>query len=74
MLTMHRWFDISAAEKDLNYAPIVTFSEGWADTLAWFRANWLPSFDKHTGVTGLSKGTEDKIATQVSGTGKEKAA
>ena len=68
MLTMHRWFTISAAEKDLGYAPIVAFSDGWADTLTWFKAFWLPTFDAHAGLTGLAKGTEDKIAYQVAGT------
>jgi len=28
MLTMHRWFDISAAEQDLKYKPIIGFKEG----------------------------------------------
>jgi nucleoside-diphosphate-sugar epimerase len=28
MLTMHRWFDISAAEKDLKYKPVIGFKEG----------------------------------------------
>ena len=68
MLTMHRWFNISAAEKDLNYKPIVTFTDGWADTLDWFKQHWLPTFDANAGLMGLSKGTEDKIATQVAGT------
>jgi len=41
----------------------------WADTLEWFRDHWLPSFDPNAGLTGLAKGTEDKIKTQVAGTG-----
>jgi len=65
---MHRWFNISAAETDLGYSPIVSFADGWADTLEWFKVHWLPSFDPHAGLTGLSKGTEDKIQTQVKGT------
>jgi nucleoside-diphosphate-sugar epimerase len=28
MLTMHRWFDISAAEHDLKYKPVIGFKEG----------------------------------------------
>lgn len=28
MLTMHRWFDISAAEQDLKYKPVIGFKEG----------------------------------------------
>ncbi|CAM9611651.1 unnamed protein product [Chrysoparadoxa australica] len=45
MLTMHRWFDISAAEKDLGYKPLVTPEQGWKITLDWHKENWLP---KHT--------------------------
>mmetsp|Transcript_953 Transcript_953/g.1511 ORF Transcript_953/g.1511 Transcript_953/m.1511 type:complete len:364 (-) Transcript_953:428-1519(-) len=39
MLTIHRWFDISAAEKDLGYKPLITFKEGWKQTVAWYSAN-----------------------------------
>jgi nucleoside-diphosphate-sugar epimerase len=35
VLTMHRWFVIDAAKKDLKYEPIVPYSEGWPDTLEW---------------------------------------
>lgn len=44
MLIIHRWFDISAAERDLNYKPIVNFQEGFAKTLDWLKAEWLPQF------------------------------
>ena len=37
MLTMHRWFDITSAEEDLSYKPIIAFDEGWADTIEWFK-------------------------------------
>lgn len=42
MLIIHRWFDISAAERDLKYKPIVTFEDGFAKTLAWLKEDWLP--------------------------------
>jgi len=45
MLLIHRWFDISDAERDLNYAPIVSYKQGWADTMDWFKKNWLPVHD-----------------------------
>ena len=45
MLMIHRWFDISAAERDLKYEPIISFEEGWRDTLEWFKQNWMPKFD-----------------------------
>lgn len=70
MLTMHRWFDVSAAVKDLNYSPIIPFAEGWEDTLAWFKGNWLPGFDRRAGVTGLASGTQRKIDIQAAGTKK----
>ena len=74
MLTMHRWFDISAATNDLGYKPIIRFDEGWRDTIAWFKANWLPSFDKKAGgyAGRIAKQTQRKIDIQ-SNTGKAKA-
>lgn len=68
MLTMHRWFDTSAAKQDLGYEPIVSFSDGWTDTLEWFNSYWLPSFEKSAGITGLSRGTQNKIDIQTAGT------
>ena len=65
-----RRFDISAAEKDLGYAPVVAFKEGWTDTLSWFRQCWLPGFDSNAGLTGVSNGTQEKIDIQA---GKGKA-
>jgi nucleoside-diphosphate-sugar epimerase len=67
VLTMHRWFNIAAATKDLNYSPIVPFKEGWADTIVWFRDNWLPKFRRSmsgSGVSGLAPQTERKIDIQ----------
>lgn len=42
MLIIHRWFDISAAERDLKYKPIVTFADGYSKTIDWLRKDWLP--------------------------------
>lgn len=44
MLIIHRWFDISAAERDLKYKPIVTFEEGFAKTVDWLKTDWLPRY------------------------------
>lgn len=44
MLIIHRWFDISAAERDLKYKPIVTFDEGFSKTITWLKEDWLPTF------------------------------
>lgn len=37
MLTMHRWFRITAAEEELGYAPLIPYQLGWAETITWFR-------------------------------------
>lgn len=44
MLVINRHFDISAAKKELKYEPVITFQEGWAETIAWFKENWLPKY------------------------------
>ena len=43
MLVINRYFDISNAENDLKYKPVIKFEEGWADTIDWFKENWLPT-------------------------------
>jgi nucleoside-diphosphate-sugar epimerase len=71
VLTMHRWFDISAIEQDFGYKPIVDFKEGWPDTIAWFKANWLPlylsSADRNT-IGGIAHSSQAKIDIQASST------
>lgn len=44
MLTIHRWFNISAAERELKYAPIVSFEEGFAKTCLWLKEDWYPKY------------------------------
>ena len=44
MLMINRYFDISAAKKDLHYEPVIKFEEGWAMTIDWFQKNWLPKY------------------------------
>lgn len=44
MITMHRYFDISNAQRDLKYEPVKRFDEAWPETLQWFKENWLPGF------------------------------
>ncbi len=72
MMTMHRWFVITAAQRDLHYKPIVSFKDGWPDTIVWFRANWLPKFQNSSSLVGLSASTQKKIDIQASGTGVKK--
>jgi nucleoside-diphosphate-sugar epimerase len=44
MSTMHRYFDISNAKRDLKYQPIISFEEAWPITLQYFQEQWLPQF------------------------------
>mmetsp|Transcript_3287 Transcript_3287/g.11925 ORF Transcript_3287/g.11925 Transcript_3287/m.11925 type:complete len:352 (+) Transcript_3287:91-1146(+) len=43
MLTINRWFKIDAARKELEYSPVMSFEEGWQQTIAWLREEWLPT-------------------------------
>ncbi|EED93373.1 predicted protein [Thalassiosira pseudonana CCMP1335] len=65
VLTMHRWFDIKAAETDLKFKPIIGYSEGWKETIVWFRENWLPEQKKSpNSLFGIAKTTQKKIDIQ----------
>ena len=44
MLTIHRYFSLDNARRDLEYEPVVDFDEAWPQTIEWFRQNWLPRF------------------------------
>jgi nucleoside-diphosphate-sugar epimerase len=44
MLMINRYFDISAAKKDLKYEPLIEFEQGWASTIDWFKIHWLPKY------------------------------
>ncbi len=44
MLVIHRYFNISAASRDLNYQPLIEFRDGWSQTIEWFKSNWLPKY------------------------------
>jgi nucleoside-diphosphate-sugar epimerase len=75
VLTMHRWFDISAIEKDFGYQPIIPFELGWKDTIAWFKANWLPGYltsaDRHS-IRGIATMSQAKIDIQAATEGMKK--
>lgn len=65
VLTMHRWFDIAASHRDLNYTPIIDFREGWDETLVWFKAHWLSKQRVNSGgILGIATSTQDKIDIQ----------
>jgi nucleoside-diphosphate-sugar epimerase len=44
MLTMHRYFSLENARRDLHYEPLFKFDESWAKTIDWFKVNWLPGY------------------------------
>ncbi len=50
MLLIHRYFNISGAEKDLKYKPLITFEQGWSDTIKWFKDNWLVQYKQKHGM------------------------
>lgn len=65
VLTMHRWFDIKAAEEDLGFKPIIGYREGWDETVEWFRSNWLPKQRTNSGgILGIATATQEKIDIQ----------
>ncbi|KAL3764722.1 hypothetical protein ACHAWU_001552 [Discostella pseudostelligera] len=64
VLTMHRWFDIQNAEKDLGFQPIIGFREGWDETKEWFKENWLPKQARSANVIGIASSTQQKIDIQ----------
>merc|ERR1740117_2754760 len=66
VLTMHRWFDVSAAQRDLKYEPIIPYSVGWPETISWFKQHWLPGFleRRDTSLIGIAKASQAKIDVQ----------
>jgi len=67
MVVIHRWFRIDAAQEELGYQPVIPFSEGWLDTIGWFKEFWLPIFDSSSGLVFAAKQTQRKIDTQAKG-------
>lgn len=67
MVVIHRWFRIDAAQEELGYQPVIPFSEGWLDTIGWFKEFWLPTFDSSSGLVFAAKQTQRKIDTQAKG-------
>jgi nucleoside-diphosphate-sugar epimerase len=49
MLVIDRWFNIDAARTDLKYEPLISFQEGWKQTVEWFVENkewWVAKVQK----------------------------
>ncbi len=64
LLTMHRWFNIDNAIRDLHFQPIIGFTEGWQEMGEWFKTNWLPAFQESRRAKGGKGGMLSSIATQ----------
>jgi len=60
MLTIHRYFCIENARRDLEYEPVVPQDEAWKSTIEWFQRNWLPGYllKKEGGKGGSGKGKQ----------------
>lgn len=61
MLTIHRWFSIDNAIKDLKYEPLFKTEESWPLTIQWFKENWLPKYLQQSGKqvsTGIAGGNK----------------
>jgi nucleoside-diphosphate-sugar epimerase len=54
MLTIHRYFSIQNAVRDLKYQPVKPFSQAWPETIEWFQQHWLPEFLEKTGKTAAA--------------------
>ena len=44
MSTMHRYFNIDNAIRELHYTPIVPYETAWPRTIEWFQQHWLPQY------------------------------
>ena len=44
MLTIHRYFNIDNARRDLKYEPLLQFEDAWNKTIDWHKDKWLPSY------------------------------
>ena len=66
MLTMHRWFNIAAAESDpvRPHHPTPTAGRSLARP-----RRWLPTFAANLGLFGIADQSQEKIDIQASGTG-----
>jgi hypothetical protein len=60
MLTIHHYLFIQNAVRDLKEQPAKSyFSQGWPETIAWFKERGLPGFlehqaEKKSGTTGVT--------------------
>jgi len=55
MLTIHRYFSIDNARRDLKYAPLFLTEQSWPITIEWFKQNWLPQYLKESGKVSSKK-------------------
>ena len=55
MLTIHRYFSIENAKRDLKYEPLFKTEESWPLTIDWFKKNWLPKYLQASGKVSTKK-------------------
>ena len=55
MLTIHRWFNIDNAKRDLKYEPLFKTEQSWPMTIEWFKENWLPKYLERSGKVSSKK-------------------
>ena len=55
MLTIHRYFLIDNAQRDLKYRPLKSTKEAWSETIAWFQKHWLPQYLARKGGDATDK-------------------
>ena len=60
MLMINRYFDISAAKRDLKYEPVIDFEQGWSSTIDWFKKNWLPKYIEQRDKANASNNNSEK--------------
>jgi nucleoside-diphosphate-sugar epimerase len=58
MMTIHRTFNIAAAQRDLKYTPLFNFKDSWKITLDWFKENqswWEAAAQRTAGASNKKK-------------------
>jgi len=71
MSTMHRWFRIDNAVRDLKYKPIKSFTKEWPNTIEWFRTHWYPKYlaqkQGASGLAGIALQSQERADLQAAG-------
>jgi hypothetical protein len=75
MLTIHRYFSIENAQRDLHYQPVMAHNEAWALTIRWFQEHWLPGFlEQNPNIKVVQKSNKiEELATTTDAASKKTA-